>query len=81
MSIISVNRHTIASNAKHGKAEPPIRVARTIAAKGDYGSDVSILDHDGNEVARFIYDPQDPILKCGARLVLQTVYDARINQS
>lgn len=79
MSIISVNRNTIRSNTTQGKEDPPIRVARTIAGKGEYGSDVSILDAQGNEVARFVYDPEKAILKCGARLVLHTTYDARIN--
>lgn len=80
MNLITINKGTILSNAKQGTEEPPIRVARTKSGKGEYGSDVSILDADGNEVARLIYSPHEPIMSCGARLVLQTNHEARINR-
>lgn len=60
MIYVSINGHTIRKNAVLGTDDPPIRIART-------KSEVVI---DGP--SRLLYSPAKPILRCGARLVLET---------
>jgi len=73
---IHVNRGTIDSNRKHGTSNDPIavRVHKTkdhkTANEIKYGSTISII-HEGEVVARFIYDPGNP-LSCGAKLWVET---------
>lgn len=76
--LITINGHTIRRNAVHGSNEPPVRLARTKSGGGEYASEVAICDKDGVEVARLIYQPHNPIMSCGARLVLTTEYDAQV---
>lgn len=80
MSLITINRNTIAGNAKHGTTNPPIRVAKTPHGGALYGKKVSIKDESGKVVGRLIYSPHEPIMGCGARLVLETVFDAEIEE-
>lgn len=60
---INVNAHVIRSNKKHGKDDPPIRIAegRTIR----YAREVVV----GR--GRFVYAPDRP-LSCGARLYFES---------
>jgi len=68
MSYISINAHIIRRNAKNGTSDPPIRIARSKTDKHPrYVHAVKI-----NGPSELIYDPGHHILKCGARLVLQT---------
>ncbi len=69
---ISVNRHTILANHKHGREEPPVRIARGKHGKPQYGHRVII---HGNSTV--VYDPQHP-LKCGARLWIETGAEVEI---
>lgn len=64
---ISINRHIIASNAKNCENKPVIRVAKTKTAKPEYYSAIEIRGP-----SKVMYNPHEPILKCGARLVIVT---------
>lgn len=83
MKRIHVNKHVIASNRKHGRDEPPIAVRQYRDAEVktpkhvEYGHEVELLDRQGAVVARFIYDPENPLL-CGARLWLETELEVRV---
>jgi hypothetical protein len=64
---VSINGHTIRSNAKHGTTEPPIRIARTKSdTEPRYAREIEIVGP-----ARLVYDPTKAMLRCGARLVLE----------
>lgn len=76
--VVNINRQTIDANTKHGRNDPPIRVQRGKGGKADYGTEVAVLDAQGEEVARFIYDPQNKIVACGARLVLVAHHGAKV---
>lgn len=64
---ISVNKHVIAKNVRHGTNEPPIRVAVGKSGKPVYCHGVKI---DGPST--LLYSAEKPVLKCGARLVIET---------
>jgi hypothetical protein len=67
MLYISVNAHTIRRNARSGTSDPPIRIARSKSDKKPlYVNDVEVVGG-----ARLRYSADKPILKCGARLVLE----------
>ena len=64
---VSINGGTIRKNAILGTNEPPIRWARTRSdQKPRYAHEVEIVGK-----CRLVYNPKKPILRCGARLVLQ----------
>lgn len=71
MKYVSINGHHIRSNARALKAgslamKAPIRVARSRNDKHpSYAFSVEII---GN--SKLMYNPLEPILNCGARLVL-----------
>lgn len=69
---INVNKHRIASNAKNNENVPPLRVSEGKSGKGDYYHGVSIPD--GSVI---LYDPTRPILKCGARVVIECPTEPR----
>jgi hypothetical protein len=63
---VSINGNVIRSNAKHGTATPPIRIARSpFDAKPVYASEIEI-----EGPAKLIYDPDKAVMRCGARMVL-----------
>jgi hypothetical protein len=64
---ISINRHTIVGNAKHGRNDPPIRIAKGKHGKPVYAHAVQI-----SGASELIYSPHKPILPCGARLAIRT---------
>lgn len=67
MKYVSINAHTIRRNAIAGEAAPPIRIARTKSdAKPQYANEIEIIGP-----ARLVYNPDKPLIKCGARMVLQ----------
>ena len=68
-----VNRNTIASNVKHGTTEPAVRFQRDRYGKPVYAMEVEI---DGP--VRVVYSPHDPLLPCGARLVIASEAEPRI---
>jgi hypothetical protein len=64
---ISVNRQIIARNARHKTSDPAISYRRGKSGKPTYVKELII---DGP--CKLMYDPLKPILKCGARLVIET---------
>lgn len=73
---IHVNQHNIKGNAKNGTNNPVLSVkgykpGNKTHSENDYCHEVSILDKDGNEVARVVYQPNDP-LPCGAKVWIET---------
>lgn len=64
---VSINGKVIRKNAVLGSNEPPIRIARTrYDAKPQYAHEIRIVGD-----SRLVYSPDKPIMKCGARLVLE----------
>jgi hypothetical protein len=64
---VSINAQVIRKNAICGTDEPPIRIARTKSdQKPRYAHEIEIVGP-----CRLVYSPKKPILKCGARLVLE----------
>ena len=70
---VNVNKHTIASSAKHGRNEPPVRISRGKSGKGTYCHELELPE--GSVV---VYDAHTPILKCGARLAIRCPSEPRI---
>jgi hypothetical protein len=67
MMYISINGNTIRRNSKNHTNEPPIRIAcKPNDSKPQYAHEIEILGS-----SRLIYDPENRIMKCGARLVLE----------
>lgn len=60
-----VNRNVIDSNRKHGRNDPPVRFQ-----KGKYGKSVYAMAVELPAGSRMVYSPHEPILPCGARLVV-----------
>lgn len=75
-ALVNVNSHHIRDNAKalkKGALEeelaPVFSCRKTPAGKPTYADAVIILDKDGNEVGRLVYEPNGG-LACGARAYL-----------
>jgi hypothetical protein len=68
-TIIHVNQHIIKSNAKEGKTDAPLTV-KTYNSN-TRATTASILDDNGNVVAKVVYRPDSP-LSCGARVWIET---------
>lgn len=64
MKIIHVNRNIIQSNAKHGRADPVVRVEDNGVVT--YCMEVEILGP-----SKMVYRPHKP-LRCGAKLWIET---------
>lgn len=60
-----VNRGVIDSNRKHGTDNPAITIRRGKTGKSEYATEVLLP-----EGSRMIYSAHEPILACGARLVI-----------
>ncbi len=72
-TFVSVNKQTIARNARHGEKNPPIRIARGKSGKPSYAHEIRV-----SGPCRLVYDSEKPLLKCGARLVLVTDGDVEV---
>lgn len=70
---IHVNQHTIRSNIHADVKEPPIAVKHGKGGCSRYAFDVVIPDG-----SRIIYNPDSPILSCGARLVVECLNEPEI---
>lgn len=68
--VVNVNRGVIDSNTKRGTNLPALRIQRGRNGKPTVAHAVAVLDAEGREVARFVYDAKGKLLKCGARMVL-----------
>jgi hypothetical protein len=64
---VHVNRNVIFANAKHGRSDPAVRIQTGRRGKPTYAHEVEIAGP-----SRVIYSPHEPILPCGARLVIAT---------
>jgi len=67
--IIHVNQHVIRANRKHGQSNPVITVKTY--KDNSYGHEAIIRDEDGNEIAKVVYRPDNP-LSCGAQVWIET---------
>lgn len=74
-TIIHVNQHIIKRNAKTGENEPPLTIKTYKSNQNAH--EAIIYDKDGNEVARVINRPHDP-LSCGARVWIETHNEVKI---
>ena len=68
-TIIHVNQHKLRANTKNGTSDPVLTVKDYKSNR--YATEVVILGPDGEEVARVVYRPHDP-LSCGARCWIET---------
>jgi len=66
MWYININKHVIAKNRKHGTNEPPIRFQKGKSGKQIYCHRLKLKNGE------IVYSPNKPLLKCGARLIIQT---------
>lgn len=64
---IHVNRHVIDENRKNGTDKPALTVKRGKNGKPRYASEVRV-----EGPCTFLYSPHEPILPCGARVVVVT---------
>ena len=71
-TIIHVNQHIIRKNTKTGESKPCLTVKDYKSNR--YAHEAIIRDKDGNEVAKIVYSPHEP-LSCGARCWIETKYD------
>ena len=78
MSYITVCKNVIASNNKRDwvDPDPAIRISNTKSGKVvDRASIVAILDKHGQEVARVISTMDGkPVVKCGAKVAIETKF-------
>jgi hypothetical protein len=68
-TIVHVNQHQIKANGKNG-ANDPVLTVKTYKSN-IYGHEAIIRNDNGDEVARIIYRPNDP-LSCGAKVWIET---------
>ena len=68
-TIIHVNQHKLRANTKKGTNDPVLTVKDYKSNR--YAHEAVILGPDGEEVARVVYRPHDP-LSCGARCWIET---------
>lgn len=60
-----INRGVIDGNRKHGRFDPPITFRKGKRGKATYCMEVALPPD-----SRMVYSPHEPILPCGARLVV-----------
>lgn len=70
---VNVNKNTIRANAVNNTDKPPIRIARGKHGEGTYCSEVELPAG-----SRVIYSAASPILKCGARLVIECPTEPKV---
>jgi hypothetical protein len=68
-TIIHVNQHNIKANSKDDKNRP-VLTCKTYKSN-EYAHEAYIVDKDGNEVAKVVYRPDNP-LSCGAKVWIET---------
>jgi len=73
-TIVHVNQHNIRRNATKGTTDPVLTVKTY--KDNTYANTAIIVDKDGNEVARIVYQPEKP-LSCGARVWIETQLEVR----
>jgi hypothetical protein len=73
-TIIHVNQHKIKANRKRGETEPVLTVKTY--KDNRYAHQAIILDANGIEVARVVYQPNKP-LSCGAHVWIETMNEVQ----
>jgi hypothetical protein len=63
---VHVNRNTINSNTKNGTCVPAVRFQRGKYGKPVYANRVKFTEGE------LVYSPHEPLLPCGARMVIHT---------
>jgi hypothetical protein len=66
MWYIHVNQHKIRKNIHAEVIDPPVSIRKGRTGRVSYGTRVRIPD--GSTI---VYSPYDPVLACGARLVIE----------
>ena len=75
--IIHVNQHKIRANIHKAPEErEPVLALRTYKER-TYGNTLTIMDRDGEPVAKIVYSPDKP-LDCGARVWIETYHDVEV---
>jgi hypothetical protein len=70
MYYVHINRNTINSNRKNGTSLPAVRIQKGRYGKPTYAHRVSFREGE------VVYKPSgEPLLPCGARLVIQTEHE------
>lgn len=71
IAYISISGPVIRKNAINGTNNPPIRIARSQSdAYPVYARDIQIYGP-----SKLLYSAREPLMRCGARLVLVAAYD------
>lgn len=71
IAYISINGSTIRKNAVTGSRDAPIRIGKSQSdSKPVYAHEITIVGP-----SQLIYSPDEPIIRCGARLALVAAYD------
>lgn len=73
-TVIHVNQHNIKANAKG--AEKPVLTVKNYKDNRK-GNRAVIVDSAGNEVARIVYRPYNP-LSCGAKCWIETQLEVEV---
>lgn len=60
-----VDRGVIDANRKHGRNDPPVTIKH-----GKRGRSIKAFEVELPAGSRMIYSPHEPVLPCGARLVV-----------
>jgi hypothetical protein len=74
-TIIHVNQHVIKSNTKNNENKP-VLTCKTYK-NNIYASEILILDNNGVEVAKIVYNKDKP-LSCGAKVWIETQNEIKI---
>jgi hypothetical protein len=75
--IIHVNQHKIRANIQKAPEDrEPVLALRTYKER-TYGNTLTIMDKDGEPVARIVYSPDKP-LDCGARVWIETYHEVEV---
>lgn len=70
---VHINRGVIDSNRRNKTNDPPITIKRGKTGKATYAHEVELPAG-----AKMIYSPHEPILSCGARLVVTTQTEPKV---
>ncbi len=73
MYYVSINKHVIRSNINNPDPAPPVRISRGKSGKGEYCFECELPAG-----SRVVYSSDKPLLKCGARLVIECPTEPRI---
>lgn len=75
MAYLHVNGHRLRANrTRPPETREPVFTAKPSRSQsGPYANRIGILDHQGNEVATLVYDPEHP-LSCGATAWVETKF-------